>query len=65
MDFCLPGYGAYWYGHYPDAVDICKVDGTDWSYSDLMFCKFIEELESISKWRYNGETELIIINSRI
>ena len=63
IDFFLPGYGAYWHGHYPDAVDICKVNGVDWSYSDKMFCEFINELESISSWRYSGETELIIINS--
>ena len=64
IDFFLPGYGAYWYGNYPDEVNVCKVAGVNWSYSDLMFCKFIAELESVSKWRYNGETELIIIDSQ-
>lgn len=63
IDFFLPGYGAYWYGHYPDEQNICKVDGVNWSYSDKMFCIFIDELERQTKWKYKGETELIIINA--
>lgn len=63
IDFFLPGYGAYWYGHYPDEENVCKVDGVDWSYSDRMFCMFINELEKVSKWKYSGETELIILNT--
>lgn len=32
----LPGYGAYWYGAYPDERVVSKIDGTEWSYSDKM-----------------------------
>lgn len=56
VDFFLPGYGAYWYNAYPDAIDVCKIDNVNWSFSDKMFCDFISDIGIISKWKYSGNT---------
>lgn len=61
LNFYLPGYGAYWYGVYPDERVVSKIDGTEWSYSDKMFVEFIEGLEKHSTWRYSGESELLLL----
>lgn len=63
-DFYLPGYGAYWYGKYPDGRVVTQINGVDWSFSDSMFITFIDELESRSNWRYSGESELLILDCR-
>lgn len=60
-NFYLPGYGAYWYGTYPDGKVVTKIDGTDWSFSDEMFVCFISDLEKYSKWEYSGESELLML----
>lgn len=62
IDFYFPGYGAYWYGCFGQEETVCNVDGVKWLYSDELYCKFIDDLESQSRWRYSGETELILIN---
>lgn len=49
-NFYLPGYGAYWYGTYPDGRVVTKIDGVEWSFSDAMFVQFIENLEEHSTW---------------
>lgn len=61
INFYLPGYGAYWYGSYPDGQVVAKINGVEWSYSDQMFIDFINDLETYSKWRYSGETELLML----
>jgi len=63
-NFYLPGYGAYWYGTYPDGRVITKIDGIEWSFSDKMFIGFIEELELYSNWEYSGESELLMLEYR-
>lgn len=62
IDFYFPGYGVYWYGCFGQEETVCNVDGVKWLYSDELYCKFIDDLESQSRWRYSGETELILIN---
>jgi hypothetical protein len=62
IDFYFPGYGAYWYGYYGKQKTACTVDEVEWSFSEKMYCEFINELEIKSNWRYSGETELIIID---
>lgn len=62
IDFYFPGYGAYWYGCYPDAEKVCTLNQVDWSFSSKKYCDFIKTLEAISKWQYSGETELIIVD---
>lgn len=60
-NFYLPGYGAYWYGTYPDGQVVAKINGVDWSYSDKMLVSFINELQNYSKWKYSGESELLML----
>jgi len=60
-NFYLPGYGAYWYGTYPDGQVVTKINGVNWSYSDQMFVSFINDLQNYSKWKYSGESELLML----
>lgn len=62
IDFYFPGYGAYWNGEYPDRKCVQKVNGVSWYFSEKKYREFIRKLESISKWKYNGESELLVIN---
>ena len=64
VDFYFPGYGAYWHGHYGPQTTVCTVNGVEWLFSDKLFVEFVEELETISKWEYTGEVELLILNYR-
>lgn len=61
VDFYLPGYGAYWYGSYPDEKVVAKIDGVEWSFSTEMLVKFVEDVEKYSKWDYKGESELLLV----
>lgn len=61
INFFLPGYGAYWHDTYRDGQVVTKIDGTEWSYSDEMFVSFINDLEKYSKWKYSGESELLLL----
>ena len=60
-NFYLPGYGAYWYGAYPDGQVVSKINGIEWSYSDKLFVEFINDLEKHSTWIYSGESELLML----
>lgn len=62
INFYLPGYGAYWYGVYPDEQLVTKIDGVDRSFSDQAFVQFINDLEEQSKWEYSGESELLLLD---
>lgn len=61
INFYLPGYGAYWYGVYPDEENVTVIDGTQWSFSSQKYVEFIEALENHSKWKYSGESELLFV----
>lgn len=62
INFYLPGYGAYWTeDKYPDMDNVARVDGVDWSFSNKAFVEFVRTLEGVSKWRYSGESELLLI----
>ena len=62
INFYLPGYGAYWnYDDYPDMNNVVRINGVDWSFSYKAFVEFIETLEKVSKWKYSGESELLLI----
>jgi hypothetical protein len=69
VDFYCAGYGGYWHkDDFPDMEfigDVRYEDGTEipWSFSQKVYSSFIDELEQASKWRYSGETELIILNA--
>ena len=57
----MPGYGAYWYGVYPDEENVAVIGGVQWSFSNQKYVEFIEALEEHSKWKYSGESELLFI----
>lgn len=62
INFYLPGYGAYWSGdRYPDMNIVARINGVDWSFSYKSFVDFIEALEEVSRWKYSGESELLLI----
>ncbi|WP_300384675.1 hypothetical protein [Clostridium sp.] len=62
IDFYFPGYGAYWNGYFGAEEIVCKVNNVDWLYSDKLLFDFINVLETKSKYKYSGETDLILIN---
>lgn len=62
INFYFPGYGAYWNNEYPDQRKVCNFNGTDWYYSDKAYREFINSIEEISKWEYQGESELLILD---
>lgn len=64
ITFYLPGYGAYWYGAYPDGKVVTEIDGVQWSFSNKEFVQFIREMESYSKWKYCGESELLLLHTK-
>jgi len=62
INFYLPGYGAYWSGdRYPDMNNVARINGVDWSFSYKSFVDFIAALEEVSRWKYLGESELLLI----
>lgn len=62
INFYLPGYGAYWNTEeYPDMKVVTEIDRTDWSFSNKAFVEFIYVLEEVSRWKYSGESELLLI----
>lgn len=61
INFYLPGYGAYWHGAYPDEKNVIVLDGIQWSFSNQKYVEFIEALEGHSRWKYSGESELLLI----
>ena len=61
INFYLPGYGAYWYDVYPDKENVTMIGDVQWSFSNQKYVEFIEALEEHSKWKYSGESELLLI----
>ena len=62
INLYLPGYGAYWSDdRYPDMNNVARINGVDWSFSYKSFVDFIAALEDVSRWKYSGESELLLI----
>lgn len=62
INFYLPGYGAYWSGdRYPDMDNVALINGVEWSFSYKSFVDFIADIEEVSRWKYSGESELLLI----
>lgn len=62
IDFFCAGYAVGW--EHADYVSIGKkVDNHEWVYSNETFDKFRKEIVSRSRWKYSGESDLILINS--
>lgn len=63
INFYLPGYGAYWNAEkYSDMKAVTEIDGVDWFFSSNAFVAFIDALEDASRWKYSGESELLLIS---
>lgn len=62
INFYLPGYGAYWNDTYPDGKVVTEINGVKWSFSNEMFTEFLSNLEKYSKWKYCGESELLLVD---
>jgi hypothetical protein len=62
INFYLPGYGAYWNNSYPDGKIVTEINGVKWSFSNEMFTEFVCDLEKYSKWKYSGESELLLVD---
>ena len=64
VDLFCAGYGADWEpAMYPDYRQVGVVNGTKWFFSDKAFAGLCEELEHRTRWRYMGETDLILVNA--
>jgi hypothetical protein len=65
LDLFCAGYGAYWPPeHHADQKAVTSIRGTEWYFSECAFSKVIDELESETKWKHSGETELILMTAR-
>lgn len=62
INFYLPGYGAYWNDTYPDGKVVTEINRVKWSFSNEMFTEFLSDLEKYSKWKYSGESELLLVD---
>lgn len=62
LDIFLPGYGAYWADNVPNSRNVCRLEETDWSYSDKFYYEFIRDFESRSNFRYRGGSELLLLD---
>lgn len=61
VNFFCAGYGAYWPPeHHADQKAVACIGGVNWLFSNEAFVSIIQELERESKWRYSGETELLL-----
>lgn len=58
----MPGYGAYWNDTYPDGKVVTEINRLKWSFSNEMFTEFLSDLEKYSKWKYSGESELLLVD---
>jgi hypothetical protein len=71
VHFYCAGYGGYWHSDVvPDMENIGPVkyqDGTmiPWAFSQSLFAAFVDELENVTTWRYEGGTELILLDPSV
>ncbi len=64
VDFFCVGYGAYWPPeHHSDQEAVIKIEGVNWLFSEKAFSEVIDELESLTKWKYSGEVELLLVSA--
>ncbi|MFC7297051.1 hypothetical protein [Herminiimonas aquatilis] len=63
FDFYCCGYGAYWpENQYSDQKIVTSVDGVDWFFSQQSFAEVVTSFEECTKWKYSGETELLLLD---
>lgn len=61
--FCV-GYTSIKPNNDAKAKVVARVGGEDWYFSNRAFVEIIEQIESQTNWRYDGECYLIITTSR-
>lgn len=62
IDLYFAGYSTE--EHYPESKEVAEVDGTKWYFSNKKFKEFKKEIEKICKWKYSGESDLILISCK-
>lgn len=66
IDFFCGGYGQFWQDRrdeFPDQKVVFR-NGFEWLFSPSKFNDFRQEIESMTKWRYNGGVDLILTNAK-
>ena len=64
INFYFPGFGAYWGKEHSDKRAVAIIDNVQWYFSNKKFVSFVEEMQLYSRWRYLGESELLLIRLR-
>lgn len=65
VDFFLPGFGADWAGELrKGAAAVATIEGTNWLFSAAEFNRSRAELQASSKWKFSGETDLLLMVAR-
>jgi len=63
FDFYCCGYGAYWpENQHSDQKVVTSIGGVDWLFSQQSFAQVVTSFEERTKWRYSGETELLLLD---
>lgn len=73
IDFFCAGYRKDWLSGvdpYKDARLVQEISqvgrmSEDWFYSDKAFVELVRDLESASKWKYNGASVLLLLSSKL
>jgi hypothetical protein len=65
VDFFCPGYGAQWpTAEYKDGTPVATVSGVSWLFSAEQFNRSRAEFQAVSKWKFSGETDLLLLVAR-
>jgi len=63
FDFYCCGYGAYWPpNQYADQLVVTSIQGANWLFSQQAFAEVVTSFEENTRWRYSGETELLLLD---
>ncbi|MCP4746615.1 MAG: hypothetical protein GY874_10830 [Desulfobacteraceae bacterium] len=46
----------------PNLIDVIKIDGKQWSYSDKFFVSAVKQFEKRRDWKFSGENELLLLD---
>src|SRR5436190_7445170 len=64
LDFYCIGYGAYLpVDEFSDAVEVTKIQGVPWQFSDRVFNNLRSEFEDNTDWNFSGEVDLMLAST--
>jgi len=63
IDIFCAGYRRYGYAPQPDERPVTR-DDPPWFFSIAQYERFRREIERLSRWRYGGEVDLLLLNAR-